>query len=168
MCRVCYGPSWYEPSWLCAELVNNAWSSLESSVTDVRKGMLTGTYLLQTSKHKFSKTTVIATCVCCCLGDEDISHMLLECSALHSQRKLFLPKVRSTVCSYIGVDQWKSIFSIKLNLVKLILDCTVFPILKSEIQIKAVTRATTELCYRIHLQRIHKQLSGRIVAVKLS
>ena len=38
-----------------------AWSSLESTVAAVRKGivksrMLTGTYLLQTSIHKFSKT----------------------------------------------------------------------------------------------------------------
>ena len=43
------------------------WSSLESSVTDVRKGivkcrMLTGTYLLQTNKQKFSRSTVSATC----------------------------------------------------------------------------------------------------------
>ena len=65
------------------------WSSMEFSVTDVRKGiakcrMLTGTYLLQTSKHKFSRSTVSATCNCCGLGVEDITHMLLECSALHA------------------------------------------------------------------------------------
>lgn len=117
------------------------WSSLESSVTDVRKGivkwrMLTGTYLLQTSKHTFSRSTVSATCNCCGLGDEDITHMLLECSALHAQRKRFFPKVRSTVCNYIGTNKWKSIFSTKLNLVKLILDCTVFPEFKSETESK--------------------------------
>ena len=47
-------------------------------------------------------------------------------------------------------------FSTKLNLVKLILDCTVFPEFKSETQIKEITKAATELCYRLHLQRIHK------------
>ena len=148
----------------CREKVNythNVWSSMESSVTEVRKGivkcrMLTGTYLLQTSKHKFSKTAVSATCECCGLGDEDITHMLLECSALHSQRKQFFPKVRSIVTEYIGVDQWNSIFSTKSNLVKLILDCTVFPVLNSETQAREVTKVTTELCYRLHLQRIHK------------
>lgn len=139
---------------------HTVWSSLESSAADVRKGivkcrMLTGTYLLQTNKHKFSRSTVSAICNCCGLGDEDITHML-ECSALHAQRKLFFPKVRSTVCDYIGTNKWKSIFSTKLNLVKLILDCTVFPEFKSETQIKEVTKATTELCYRLHLQRIHK------------
>ena len=140
---------------------HNVWSSMESSVTEVRKGivkcrMLTGTYLLQTSKHKFSKTAVSETCECCGLGEEDITHMLLECSALHSQSKQFFPKVRSIVTEYIGVDQWNSIFSTKSNLVKLILDCTVFPVLNSETQAREVTKVTTELCYRLHLQRIHK------------
>ena len=138
---------------------HTVWSSLESSVAEVRKGivkcrMVTGTYLLQTSKHKFNRTTISATCNCCGLGDEDITHMLLECSALHVQRKLFFPKVRSIVCNYIGTN--KSIFRTKLNLVKLILDCTVFPEFKSQTQIKEVSKVTTELCYRLHLQRIHK------------
>ena len=129
------------------------WSSLESSVAEVRKGivkcrMMTGTYLLQTSKHKFNRTTISATCNCCGLGDEDITHMLLECSALHVQRKLFFPKVRSIVCNYIGTNKWKSIFSTKLNLVKLILDCTVFPEFKSQTQIKEVSKVTTELCHK--------------------
>ena len=40
-------------------LTHNVWSSLETTVADVRKGivksrMITGTYMLQTSKHKFS------------------------------------------------------------------------------------------------------------------
>ena len=77
-------------------LTHNVWSSLESTCVDVRKGivksrMITGTYTLQTSKHKFSKATVDATCKCCGLADEDITHMLLDCPALFSQRKLFYP-----------------------------------------------------------------------------
>ena len=77
-------------------LTHNAWSSLESTVADVRKGivksrMITGTCMLQASKHKFSKATVDATCKCCGLADDDIKHMLLDCPALLSQRKLFYP-----------------------------------------------------------------------------
>ena len=65
-------------------LTHNVWSSLETTVADVRKGivksrMITGTYMLQTSKHKFSKATVDASCKCCGLADEDITHMLLFC-----------------------------------------------------------------------------------------
>ena len=49
-------------------LTHNVWSSLESTVSDVRKGivksrMITGTYMLQTSKHKFSKAAVDASCI---------------------------------------------------------------------------------------------------------
>ena len=64
------------------------WPTLESTVSNVRKGitkgrMLTGTYLLQTSQHKFSRSTISATCKCCGLNDEDLPHMLLECPALN-------------------------------------------------------------------------------------
>ena len=90
-------------------LTHKVWSSLESTVADVRKGivksrMITGSYLLQTNKHKFSKATVCATCKCCGLGDEDITHMLLDCAALYSQRKLFYPKVRSLTIQYLGIN----------------------------------------------------------------
>ena len=77
-------------------LTHNVWSSLESSVAYVRKGIVQSRMItLQTSKHKFSKATVDATCKCCGLADEDITHMLLDCPALFSQRKMFYPKVRS-------------------------------------------------------------------------
>ena len=44
-------------------LTHKVWLALESTVADVRKGivkcrMVTGTYMLQTSKHKFSNSTV--------------------------------------------------------------------------------------------------------------
>ena len=75
------------------------WSTLESTVSDVRKGitkgrMLAGTYLLQTSQHKFSRSTISAACKCCGLNDEDLPHMLLECPALLNQRKLFYPRIK--------------------------------------------------------------------------
>ena len=60
-------------------ITHKVWSSLESTVADVRKGisksrMITGTYLLQSNKHKFSKATVCAAGKCCGLGDEDICY----------------------------------------------------------------------------------------------
>ena len=140
---------------------HKVWLALESTVADVRKGivkcrMVTGTYMLQTSKHKFSNATVCARCRCCGLADEDISHMLLDCPALFSQRKLFYPKVRSLTINYIGIDLWKKIFNSKPNVVRLLLDCTIFPVFKCESQIKEISKASTELCYRLHLKRIHK------------
>ena len=142
-------------------LTHKVWSSLESTVADVRKGivksrMITGTYLLQTNKHKFSKATVCATCKCCGLGDEDITHMLLDCAALYSQRKLLYPKVRSLTIKYLGINMWREITHSKLNIVRFLLDCTTFPMFKNEKHIMEITKASTELCYRLHLKRIHK------------
>ena len=49
--------------------------------------MLTGTYILQKDKHKFSNGKVQADCVLCCIGDEDSVHMLTQCFALHEIRR---------------------------------------------------------------------------------
>ena len=48
----------------------------------VKCRMLTVTYILQKDKHTFSNGKVQADCVLCCIGDEDIVHMLTQCSAL--------------------------------------------------------------------------------------
>ena len=75
---------------------HSVWSSLESTVTDVRKGitkcrMLTGTYLLQSNRNKFNNSES-AICKCCGIEIEDIIHMLLECPALFYERKSILKK----------------------------------------------------------------------------
>jgi hypothetical protein len=64
------------------------WTSLPSNVADIRKDiakcrMLTGTYLVQKDKHRFSNGRVDPICPLCGVGDEDIEHMLTMCSALH-------------------------------------------------------------------------------------
>ena len=142
-------------------LTHKVWSSLEPTIADVRKGivksrMITGTYLLQTNKLKFSKATVCATCKYCGLGDEDITHMLLDCAALYSQRKLFYPKVRSLTIRYFGINMWREINHTKLNIVQLLFDCTTFPMFKNEKHIMEITKASAELCYRLYSKRIYK------------
>ena len=109
---------------------HSAWSSLESTVANVRKGivktrMLTGTCMLQSSKHKFSKSSESATWKCCGLCDEDITRMLLDCPALHNRRKLLYPKVKMLAISYIGIKQWRTLFHTKQNIVKLLIDCSI-------------------------------------------
>ena len=102
------------------------WSTLESTVSDVRKGitkgrMLTGTYLVQTSKHKFSRSTISAACKCCGLNDEDFRHMLLECPALLNHY----------------------------------LTSSYTEILGKSVQIE-IQRISTEMCHRLHLTRLNK------------
>ena len=66
--------------------VHNVWPSLESTVLDVRKGivkckLLTGTYLHQSNRHKLSQPVVSATCRCCDMEDEDLAHMSVTCKS---------------------------------------------------------------------------------------
>ena len=137
------------------------WNSLDSIVSDVRKGtvkcrMLTGTYMLQSTSHKFKKATVSATCKCCGLYVEDLAHMLLECPAFIQQRKPLYVSIKNQVINCIGVLKWRELFDNRDSLVKLILDCSRYPIIKKKSEYKNILKETTELCYKIHSARIQK------------
>ena len=92
--------------------------------------MLTGTYLVQKDKHRFSNGRVDPICplmALCGVGDEDIEHILTRCSALHCIRKDQLTRFKELVVSYIGTDAWSQLFETfnsMQSLVKLILDCS--------------------------------------------
>ena len=70
------------------------WTSLSSTVSSVKKGtikarLLTGTYLLETNKHKFSsgKESPLDLCKCCGTENEDVTHFLLLCPALYTTKE---------------------------------------------------------------------------------
>ena len=136
------------------------WTS-ESTVSNIRKGitkcrMLTGTYLLQSSQCKFSKSSISAMCKCCGLNDEDLPHMLLECPALLNQRKLFYPRIKDLVIDTIVIAQWKDTFRSRERLVQLILDCSVLPEIREKPIYSEILRTSTEICHRLHLTRLNK------------
>ena len=140
---------------------HTVWSSLESTVTEVRMGitkcrLLTGTYLLQTNKHKFSKSKESASCKCCGLEDEDVIHMLLECPALYVQRKKYFSNVKSIVSGCIGVEQWGKNFNCKEKVVQLILDSSRFQILLENPEYLKIVKATIDFCHNLHVARIQK------------
>jgi hypothetical protein len=140
------------------------WTSLPSNVADIRKGitkcrMLTGTYLVQKDKHRFSNGRVDSICPLCGVGDEDIEHMLTRCSELHCIRKDQFTRFKELVISYIGTDAWSQTFNSMQSLVKLILDCTTFGYLfDSDTQLKNIMIQSTELwlCYKMHVHRVWK------------
>ena len=110
---------------------HSVWKTLESAVTDLRKGitkcrMLTGTYLLQSHRYKFSSEVGSPTCRICGLENEDITHMLLQCSSLVAQRRQLYSNVKSLVIEDIGLNQWMKIFNNTENITQLILDCSKF------------------------------------------
>ena len=138
--------------------VHKVWDSLESTVLDVRKGiikckLLTGTHLLQANRHKFSQSVVIAKCRCCGIEDEDIVHMLLYCPSYSDQRRQSYSKIKSMVISEIGESQWKSIFNNPNSVLQLILDLGWFSIFNESKCSQALERATTDLCYNLHRER---------------
>ena len=140
---------------------HTVWSSLESTVTEVRMGitecrMFTGTYLLQTNKYRFSKANEDATCKCCGLADEDMIHMLLECPAFYVQRKQYFSNVRSIVLNCIGIRHWEEIFKNKVKLVQLILDCSKFQSISDKPDYLRIVKATTEMCHNLHVARLQK------------
>ena len=76
------------------------WTSLSSKVSSVKKGtikarLLTGTYLLETNKHKFSSGKESPLCKCCGMENEDVTHFLLLCPVLYKQRKESFPKIKT-------------------------------------------------------------------------
>ena len=88
--------------------------------------MLTGTYLLQSYRYKFSSEVGNPTCRICGLENEDITHMLLQCPSLVAQRRQLYSNVKSLVIEDIGLNQWMKIFNNTENITQLILDCIKF------------------------------------------
>ncbi|CAG2217192.1 GCP6 [Mytilus edulis] len=92
----------------------------------IKARMLTGTYLVQADKYKFSQYKINATCLLCQREDEDLTHVLTFCPALRETRmKYFLP-LKILVTNIIGCKGWEQLFNINQNIVALLLDFSVF------------------------------------------
>ena len=63
----------------------------------IKSRLLTGTYTLQSSRAKFNKNSVDPTCPLCHTGTEDVTHMLIMCSALQDTRLRLLPNLLELV-----------------------------------------------------------------------
>lgn len=136
------------------------WRSLQSTVADVKKGitkcrMLTGTYMLQATRHRFNQQTEDPLCRCCAMESEDIVHMITTCPVLFEARKEGMLKLKLAVTAIVGIDNWKKHFTDKLSITKLIIDCTSFNhIISKPEDIDTITRLSTNLCHRLHVRRI--------------
>ncbi|CAG2256994.1 unnamed protein product [Mytilus edulis] len=141
--------------------VHPVWESASQSLLDVRKSMikarmLTGTYLVQADKYKFSQYKINATCLLCQREDEDLTHVLTFCPALREIRmKYFLP-LKILVTNIIGCKGWEQLFNNNQNIVALLLDFSVFHNLQnlSKTQKMNVESLTRDFCYKIHICRL--------------
>ena len=139
----------------------SVWKSFDSIVSDVRKGtikcrMLIGAYVLQGTSHKFSRANVSATYKCCGLYDEDLAHMLLECPAFIHQRKPIYSHFKNKVINCIGAKYWRDLFNNRDSLVKLILDCSRYSIIKENPECSEILNISADLINRLHVTRLNK------------
>lgn len=89
------------------------WEAASNNVHDIRRSipkvrMMTGVYMLQTTKARFNQYKVEPTCPLCRLEPEDLSHMLLRCPALAETRKAPLLDIRGLVTREFGSRIWSS------------------------------------------------------------
>ena len=144
------------------------WDSLESTRLEVRRGVvksriITGTYIVQSTRAKFNQYQIDSTCPLCHLEEEDIIHMLLRCSVLHSVRKGPFRTLKDYVISRTSETFWKSFFfSTKINITRLIIDCSQIEELHSvkDIDLLYIERLTRNLCFAIHTERLKKLNEG--------
>ena len=71
------------------------WESAANNLHDIRRSitkvrMMTGVYMLQSTRARFNQYSVEKTCPLCRLDSEDLTHMLLRCPALSDVRKVSL------------------------------------------------------------------------------
>ena len=139
------------------------WDSVKSnrmyfSRAIIKAGMLTGTYLLQTHRKKFSMEGVSdATCPLCCLEDEDIVHMLTQCPALSEVRGLHLDYVKRCLQDSLGPHAWSDLIRDTGTLVPLIIDCQKLApdrIPEDRNLLNTIESYSRLLCYKRHLKRM--------------
>ena len=87
------------------------WEAASNNVHDVRRSipkvrMMTGVYMLQTTKARFNQYKVEPTCPLCRLEPEDLSHMLLRCPALADTREAPLSDIRGLITRVFGSHIW--------------------------------------------------------------
>ena len=148
---------------LCKEFTPNQphllWQATTNTVRDVRRGtikgrMLTGTYILQSTRAAFNQTK-ITLCQMCKQEDEDMEHFIFRCPTLSSARdhllKILLMSVPYVYTLHPSID-WKH-----EDLLQLIMDSThptIVALLPMTTDLKLILEKHSRiLCYSLHRAR---------------
>ena len=141
---------------------HHIWRSSKNNPADTKKAMVkarlaTGTYRLQTDKHRFSNGKQSSTCRLCREGQEDTKHFLLECKQLAPKREPYIRKIRDTMQEHLTGPAIEIIENSDELMVQLLVDCT-----HQEITTLAGTKqswleemeaAARGLIYALHMSR---------------
>ena len=140
------------------------------NLQDVRRAhikarILTGTYLLQSTKSKFNNQQEDPKCPLCRLENEDLPHFLLRCQTLCSVREVQLKTLRELVIAKVGPALWSEKFRSRDTVLSLIVDCQMLVenglLPTGEKTLSKIETCTRTLCYKLQIQRLklHKHLS---------
>ena len=104
------------------------WESVNNDTTDIKRGitkkrMLTGVYMLQSTKARFNQYGMEQTCLLCRLAIEDLQQLLLRCPAFSDVREPVLADIRKLLIRQFGLAWWSSRFSYQIA--ALLLDSSV-------------------------------------------
>ncbi|CAC5395912.1 unnamed protein product [Mytilus coruscus] len=144
-----------------AETTHPVWYSVGQTLIEIRKSttkvrMLTGTYMVQADKHKFSKYTIDPICLLCHREIEDILHVLTTCPVLSNEIKEYFTPIKQFVTENSPPGTWKLLFNNKLTVTQLILDCTTYTEQlgfkeESTLQLETLTR---HFCFKLHFHKL--------------
>ena len=144
--------------WCAANILHD----VGRSITKVR--MMTGVYMLQTTGARCNQFSVEEMCPLCRLGPEDLSHMLLRCTALASIRKVSFGNIRDLMIANYGHTVW-SLLS-KSEVVIILVDSHK---LKSSLPVPVDKEVLLQLealrrkyCFQLHSKRLqlHRKLTN--------
>lgn len=144
------------------------WRTVESSVADVRRAVvkvriLTGTYMLQGHRQKFSNGTVDAVCRHCRLGDEDLLHLVSRCPAFHDIRVLAVNALKDIVTNQGGQGLWYQCFKDWLVILKTFVCIeAVLKFIPELAKVKdSIEQLSRDFFYKIHVRKLQfENLTG--------
>ena len=137
------------------------WENVDNNTVDVKRGitkarMLTGVYMLQSTKAGFNQYDVEQICLLCMLATEDLQHMLTRCLALSEVRSPLLSSIRVLLSRRFGVTWWSSRSSAQI--VALCLDSSnINDQINHSVEGSFLCRLETlgrRLCHKLHMKRL--------------
>jgi hypothetical protein len=103
--------------------INARYNIISIMKASIKVKLLTGVYMLQTTRSKFSNRQISASCPLCGSEDEDKIHFILKCPDLASRRKYYIDELKSMLYE-IDHDVSVNIVNNDELFIQLILDVT--------------------------------------------
>ncbi|CAC5386914.1 unnamed protein product [Mytilus coruscus] len=122
----------------------------------IKARVMTGTYILQADKYKFTHYNVEATCQLCCSGNEEVIHFLTTCPILSTTREKYFSEIREIITYEITAEMWNNVFKNKTAISQLIVDCTKYKeVLNiSNKLLNIIENKTRNLIFQLHMDRL--------------